>query len=222
MGRAITELQHSMITLLRSLTTLQGSSVTDLQMSLVDLLSTNNIRLASMNTLLNTSSTDLQESTNSILGINRASITALQASTNTLLSSSVTDLQISANTLIALNTASLGTLQGSANSLLGSTNTLLGSVRDQKYAPQRHWYSTAGTTSEFSEYHFGFTSHNIMLDVTSGSLGLVQYKFGGSTGDVDGEIYAGESHTFDNRKSSTISVGCASNADPTIRIWAWG
>jgi len=217
MGRAITELQHSQISLLTSIKDLQGSSITDLQQSMVALMgsatalqgsantlqgSANTLQ-ASNNSLIGSSQTDLQISTNSILVINRGSSTALFGSVNTLL-------------------ASQPTLIGSSNTLLSSVNALLGSLRDQMYLPQNNYYTAVGTTSEFSEHHFGFTCRSVMLGVTSGSLGLVQYKFGGSTGTIQGEIYAGESKTFDNRQSSTIAVGCVSNSDPTIRIEAWG
>jgi hypothetical protein len=171
MGRAITELQHSAIaltrssnSLLKSLTTLQGSSVTDLQVSMVNLMHSVNTLIGSANSLAKLSQTDLTE----------------------------------------------------------STNSLLGSQISQMYMPQRHYYTTFGTTSEMSELHFGFTSTNTRIDLSSGSLSKVVYSYGGSTGDTHGECYAGEAITDDRRKSSTISVKCLSNADPVARIWAWG
>jgi hypothetical protein len=89
-GRALSLLQHSQITILRSIADLQGSSVTDLFGSLTTLVASGNTLQGSANTL--------------------------QASNNALIANSSTDLQVSANTLAA----SGNTLIGSTNTLLNS------------------------------------------------------------------------------------------------------
>lgn len=144
--------------------------------------------------------TDLMGSANTLQG----SANTLQASTNTLLAQSNTDLLISANTL------------------QGSTNTLQGSLRDLTYKSKGNFYTHFDNIrTNVSTIAIGFTAYGIGYAISAGALGGATYSYDDFS-NVHGSVYAGESLTFDGQKATSISVKCASTANPAMRIWAWG
>jgi len=177
--------QRSMISKLASLTALQGSSLTDMQRSLIT---------------LTRSAITLQRSANT-----------LQMSANTLTKQSVTDLIISGNDL----------LRNSVTDLQASANTLLISIRDQSYTPKGNYYNHFNNIrSVYSTIQFGYTSWGQILAVSAGALGGVTFSWDGTN--VHGSVYAGEQLAFDRNKRTSISVKCASTANPALRIITWG
>ena len=169
---------------------------TDLQRSTISL-------LASIATLQGSSSTDLLISQNTLIASGntlkasantlQASVNTLQASTNALITNSMTDLQI-------------------------STNTLLGAVN---YVSKGQAYSSFGLTSDWGTFVIGFTTFSQMYNLTSGAVGGVSVSYDGGS-NVHGSVHPGETITLDRLKTSTVAMKCASNADPTVRIWGWG
>jgi hypothetical protein len=115
----------------------------------------------------------------------------------------------------------LSILQHSQITLQASARTLLGSVADHNYKSIGWFYTHFDNVrSVYSTCGIGFSCWGVSLAISSGASGGVTYSYNGS--DVHGSILAGETLTFDRLKATSVSVKCASTANPAIRIWAWG